>query len=48
MLRRAESVLDDIDFNNLGGKPNETNDILIDLRFDFYWDRRERFLGHGG
>ena len=25
------------EFDNLGGKPNETNDILINLRFDFYW-----------
>ena len=36
------------EFDNLGGKPNETNDILIDLRFDFYWHRPERFLGDGG
>jgi hypothetical protein len=36
------------EFDNLGGKPNETTYILIDLRFDFYWDRPERFLGDGG
>ena len=35
-------------FNNLGGKPNETNDTLIDFRFDFFWHRPERFLGDGG
>ena len=34
-------------FNNLGGKPNETNDTLIDLRFDFYLHRPERFFGKG-
>jgi hypothetical protein len=35
-------------FDNLGGKPNETNHILIDLRFDSNRHRPERFLGDGG
>jgi hypothetical protein len=48
MVHRTESVLDDIDFNNLGGKPNETNDTLIDLFVNFYWHRPEHFLGNGG
>jgi hypothetical protein len=36
------------EFDNLGGKPNETNDTLIDLRFGFCWHRPECFLGNGG
>jgi len=48
MVRRAESVLDDIDFNNLGGKSNETSNFRINLRFDFYRHRPEHFLGDCG
>jgi hypothetical protein len=40
MMRATEQYHE---FDNLGGKQNETNNILIDLRFDFYWHRPERF-----
>ena len=48
MVRHGVCLRQYHEFDNLGGKPNETNDILIDLRFDFYWHRPERFLGNGG
>jgi hypothetical protein len=49
MMRATKAFLKQYhDFDDLGGKPNETTNILIDLRFDFYWHGPERFLGDGG